>query len=205
MSNLSLSLPSNNSWPFPCVPIAFTQGQLNSWHFCSSSSSCRTHYNTLSLLFTRLNKRSFFNLSLPVMSCRVLIILIVLCRDLSSPLAPLKLWSPKLGTTAQVWAQCHTEGSQCPWPVKYGTTQNWQLPEIPDGLVLPNERQWMSHWLSSNPVYIWHSTMKYDDIQICSIFYSKEMSSTLTVHFFLKLLKTHREGSAESYRYFCEK
>lgn len=30
MSNLSLSLPSNNSWPFPCVPTAFTQGQLSS-------------------------------------------------------------------------------------------------------------------------------------------------------------------------------
>lgn len=30
LSNLSLSLLSNNSWPFPCVPIAFTQGQLSS-------------------------------------------------------------------------------------------------------------------------------------------------------------------------------
>lgn len=135
LENLVQPEPEPSEQQFLAISLcsnSFHSRTAQLWRFCSSSSSCRPHCNTINLLFTRLNKPSSFNLSLPIMSCRVLIILIVLCRDLSSPLAPLKLWSPKLGTIAQVWAQCHTERSHCPWSVKYGTTQNWQLPEIPD-------------------------------------------------------------------------
>lgn len=128
-----LSLPSNNSWPFPCAPTAVTQGQLISDIFVVLHA-VEDHILTPSQPPLHQTKRT--QLLQPLFAhhvLQVLIILAVLCRDLSSPLAPLKLWSPKMGTIAQVWAQkCDTEGSHCPWSVKYGTTQNWQLPEIPD-------------------------------------------------------------------------
>lgn len=95
MSNLNLSLPSNNSWPFPCVPVAPTQGQLGCDIFVVAQVAEDPFITPSQPLLYPLNKLSFFKLSCPSCPAGHL----VLCRDLSSSVPSLRLG------TIQVWAQ----------------------------------------------------------------------------------------------------
>lgn len=202
MSSLNLSLPSSNSRPFPCVSVASTQGWLGSGIFVVVQV-VEDHIITPSEPTLYQTKQTFFNLSL-CPSC---------LAGWSWLSCPLQGSFQFCGIPQIVNSQTgHKRSFRC-GPIK--SHRRKSLPLICE-IWTNNDQKFQISWyfqikgnesliLSSNPVYIWCSTMKYDDIQICSIFYSKEMSSMLTVHFSLKPLKTHREGSAESYRHFCEK
>lgn len=96
MSNLKLSLPSNNSWPFPCVPVAPTQGQLGSDIFVVVQVAEDPFIAPSQPLLYPTKQTQLLKLFCPSCPAGHL----VLCRDLSSSVTSLRL-----GTTVQVWAQ----------------------------------------------------------------------------------------------------